>query len=323
MKRASASPLFSSKDRWSLEHTPAARKPIATITAGAPLPTAEQSGLALALRQASPLVWGDHQGPSDQTTPGAQRACLPDTGTLPPLFHSVGDLCHIGQRAERVLLDAAPDPAHFLATLKQLLGPARQLARHPDIPPAQAACLERLPMTALAIAHQQGLTQDPWCLEGITALVQEHIIDPVDAPPRDLRSLGQVPLEMKKACLKTLLNQPPPCGPVFIAQWAWAARHWTEPDLRPYLLEGVEQLLTEAAKGVRDDTPFQGAFLFDQFPEDLLLDAFYRVGGPDNARLLQLRPMTLSGRTLLDHYLSNPDIPRADRQRLRHWHGMA
>lgn len=365
MKRSSLSPLFSSADRWSLTQTPAQR-PIATIQACDPGPTTEQNALSLALREAQPMVWGDHQGLSDQTTTGAHRACLPDTGTLPPLFQSAGDLRQVGQQAERVLLDAASDPERFLTTLKHLLGPAWQLAAHPDIHPTQSACLERLPMTALAIAHQQGLTRNAECLVAITALVLEHkdgltegeqclllgdletvlqdhasthgalmsklrsqrqalehINDLVDAPPRDLRTLGQALLDAKQASLKTLLNQPPPCGPLFIAQWAWATQHWTEPDLRPYLLEGVAQLLTEAAQGVRDGNPFQGSFLFDLFPENLLLDAFDRVGTPDNTRLLQLRPMTPRGQTLLNHCRGNPDLPQADRQRLRDWYGMA
>lgn len=367
MKRSShlVNPLFSSHSQWTLASVRVPH-PLARIDPWNTALPATQAPLDSALRDAPPLVWGDHHpGMGDQPVRGSQPVCLPPTETLPPLFQPVGDLSHIGQRAEQVLLDAASDPPHFLDTLKGLLGPARQLAEHRQIDPTQGACLERLPITALAIAHQQGLTQDAEYLKGLGALALEHreglslgeqwrLLSDLEAAlqdhadthdtglsplpgqrqaleqdpfvadflPRDPRTLGGASLEEKEACLKALVNQHPPCGPFFVAQWAWAARHWTEPELRPYLLDGVKQLLTEAAKGVQGNHPFRGTFLFERFPERLLIDAFYRVGGPDNAKLLQVPALTDRSRSLLNHYLQNTDIPEADRQRLRHWHSI-
>lgn len=197
----------------------------------------------------------------------------------------------------------------------------------------------------LAIEHQIALWEDNhWLLlSGLEVALQDHAetqAEPLETVrqarktleefdnmtgliSRDPRTMGQPSVQEKCQCLKALVNQPPCAGPHTVAQWAWAAANWTEPELRLCLLDGVTQLLTEAAKGVLEDRPFRGAFLFDRFPEDLLRDAFYCVGAPDNARLLQVRPLTERSRTLLNHYLQNQDIPEAHRQRLRDWHRIA
>ncbi len=141
---------------------------------------------------------------------------------------------------------------------------------------------------------------------------------PVNPSTMDIRSLQE-----KEDCLKRLVNEQPPCGPLFTGQWSWVARHWTEPELRPYILDGVAQLLTEAAKGISNNGLFPGAFLFDLFPPDVLNKAFDCVGRPDNSKLLQVKPLTVRARALLDHYLEDENVPETERQRMRQWHETA
>jgi hypothetical protein len=403
VKRASPSsrsPLFSSQDRWSLDETPVqpsatdtVPKPSATVSVPtandheathepppgeSPVPeesrppvnnhwasmpeSAWNTCLVLALTCAEPLVWGGHQGAVDTETSASNMQPLALEQT-PPLFKKVGDLKNIAARVESVLLSAASDPVHFARTLDSLVGPAMQLIGHPQLDGAQASRLLRLPMTALAIAYQQGLTRDVQQIKSLAALAiqykdqlwgdeywvllrdletalqghgeehdqlhatlrqtreaLEHKAPVSDHIPRDPRTMTGASLQEKEACLKALVNQTPPCGPLFIAQWSWVAKHWNEPELRGCILEGVSQWMLEASKGVSGNKPFQGAFLFDLFPIDVLTKAFDLTGSPDNAKLLQVRPLTEQRRALLNHYLQNKGVAETDRQRMRNWH---
>jgi hypothetical protein len=387
MKRTTQSPPSSPKGQWSPKQTPVKR----TITEEAPVhePLPEQTHaleepkqptisvwdsmpetawitvLTLTLEHAEPLVWGDHQG-EDITSTAAVALPACDDQTTPLLFKKLGDLTNIASRIESVLLMATSDPARFARTLDSLVGAASKLIGHPHVNGGQAYRLRRLLMTAMAIAHQHGLTRDARLLKTLAALaieqkkvlsaddywlllsdletaLQTHADENgqvlatihqtrealeahavvADFIPRDPRKMIGASLPEKQACLKALVNQPPPCGPLFIAQWCWVTSHWDEPELRPYILDGVAQLLTEAVKGMHDKGTFPGAFLFDLFPQDALNGAFDYVGGPDNSRLLQVKPLTERARALLNHYLADENVPETQRQRLREWHEMA
>ena len=197
---------------------------------------------------------------------------------------------------------------------------------------------------ALAIEHKEMLNKvDYWILlSDLETALQNHAeehgqvlvtvhqarealeadADVAEFNSRDPRKMIDASLPEKQACLKALVDQPPPCGPLFIAQWCWVAKHWNEPELRLYILDGVTQLLTEAVKGIHNKGTFRGAFLFDLFPQDVLDSAFDCVGGPDNSKLLQVKPLTERARALLDHYLADENVPDTDRQRIREWHEM-
>ena len=327
-------------------------------------PSAWNAWLVMELTYATPLVWGDHQGPisSKSVSDGLQAL---DPREIPMLFLKAGGLANIASRMECVLLKAASDPVLFAKALDSLVEPALKLIERAGWAGRQEFRLRRLLMTATAIAYQQGLTRNPQQIKSLAALAiqfkevlfrdeywtllsdleiawQDHAQEPgpllealqltremLEAVPDIASKLPANPSKMdtpslqeKEDCLKGFMKEQPPCGPLFIRQWSWVARHWTEPELRPYILDGVAQLLTEAAKGISDNGLFPGAFLFDLFPQDVLNRGFDYVGGPDNSRLLQVKPLTERARALLDHYLGDENVPEAERQRIRKWHEM-
>jgi len=328
-------------------------------------PSAWNAWLVMELTHATPLVWGDHQGPINSRSVADGLQAL-DPRKIPLLFVKAGGLANIDSRIECVLLKAASDPVLFAKALDSLVGPVLRLIERAGWEGRQEFRLRRLLMTATAIAYQQGLTRDAQQIKFLAALAiqfkdvlfrveywtllsdldiawQDHAQEPgpllealqstramLEAVPDIASNLPVNPSKMdtpslqeKEDCLKEFMKEQPPCGPRLIRQWSWVARHWTEPELRPYILDGVTQLLTEAAKGISDNGLFPGAFLFDLFPQDVLNRAFDYVGGPDNSKLLQFKPLTQRARALLDHYLEDENVPETERQRMREWHEMA